>query len=380
MRDLETRLRDGLSCGVPETSATALLHDVRRGVARRRARRATGAVVLVTAAVVATSIGLQHGRSAPPPQPLHSPSATCSGDCPQPSTGRTVDVSTAGDQVFRLAVHDGCTHCATVSRRTDSGGWDRLGELLGGSADSGPAQWLRMASDGRDGWAFTPQLWSTHDGGRTWTQVTDGPGRRTIRGHQLAIGGDAVWSVWTSPAGRRQLWRSPLGVDDWERVATPTQGDLIGVLGDGAAVVHATGEGASGSVVVVRSAATSTSYPQPFTSDSTFVLGDDQVLAPHGDAVSRLRLGEGAGATWQAVSGLPRRLSGGVRLLDAERMLVGAAGGWYLVGADQTVRTDLPIQADVFEVATQSEGTSWLVTVGGALYRSTDGAHWTPVA
>jgi hypothetical protein len=372
MSDLETRLRDALASDVDATSADTLLHDVRRGVARRRARRATGAVMLIAVVVVAASIGFQHDRhQGAVPQPAHSSAAS--------PGGRTVDVSTAGDQVFRLTVHDGCSHCATVSRRAESGGWDRLGDLHGGSADFGPAQWLRMAPDGVDGWAFTPQLWATHDGARTWTKVVDGPGRSTIRGHQLAVGPTAAWSVWTSANGRRELWRTPLHSDDWRLVASGVQGDLVGVLPDGAAVLHETGEGASGAVVVVRDAATSTPYPQPFTSDSAFVLADDVVFAPHGDAISRLSLAAGSDPTWHSVRGLPEQLRGGVHPLDADRLLVATAGGWSLVTPGLAGPTDLPDRTDIFEVSTQADGTSWLVTIGGRLYRSTDGAQWTRV-
>jgi hypothetical protein len=373
MTNLETRLRDGLHGDVQQPDVDGFLAGVRRGAAWRRGRRASAGVALLVAAVIGGSVALQSGhdhRTAPQPV-THSPSPTGA------TSGRVVDLSAAGTHVFELVVHDGCTRCSTVLEHTVAGDWRRLGTMTGGSPAFGPVQHLLMAPDGRNGWAWQGSLWSTHDGGRTWRQVTDGPGRRTIRGYQVALGSDTAWSVWTSPTGRRELWQTPLGRDSWQRVSTPPQGDLIGVTSNGWVVLHETGEGASGAVDVLGPSHGWTSYPQPFTSDSWFRMGGDTVFAPHNGKVSRLSPVAVPDATWQRVPRLPRHISGGMYPLDAERVLVEAPGGWFIAEPGGTGLTDLPRRSDVFDVSSEADGTSWLVTIGGRVYSSTNALHWT---
>jgi hypothetical protein len=383
MTDLETRLRGALAEEVGSATPDDLLHDVRRAAARRRARRASGAVALVVGAIVVGSVALQHGRTQHAPEPVKPPS-TCAGECPAPLEGRVVDVAAAGNHVFRLTVHDGCTHCSTVSERTPSGDWERIGQMDGGSSEWGPVQRLLMASNGRDGWAWQGQLWSTHDGGRTWRHITRGPGRPTIRGHQVALGTTIAWSVWTGPGGRQQLWRTSIDSDSWKRVRTPQQGDLIGVLSNGWVLLHQTGEGASGAVVVLQGPQEWTHYDQPFTSDYQFEMGGDVMYAPHGgNEVARLvAIPPQDGSivpAWRPVRHLPPRADAGIAAVDSDRLLVHAAGGWFLVEPGRTVRTDLPGGAELFHVTTESHGTAWATTLSGRVLTSADAVHWTAV-
>src|SRR5262249_62149873 len=50
---------------------------------------------------------------------------------------------------------------------------------------------------GGDGGGFGPQLWATHDAGRTWTQIPTG-GRRVTA---LEARGDRAFSVWARCTG-----------------------------------------------------------------------------------------------------------------------------------------------------------------------------------
>jgi hypothetical protein len=374
MTDLETRLREGLHGDVESPDVDRFLTGVRRGVAWRRGRRASAGIAVLVAAIIGGSVALQSGhddRTAPRPA-TQSPSPT--GE----TAGRVVDLVAAGRQVFELVVHDGCTHCSTVLERTPTGDWQRLGTMRGGSARFGPVQQLLMAPDGRNGWAWQGSLWSTHDGGRTWHQVTDGPGRRTIRGHQVAVGLHTAWSVWTSANGDRELWGTPLGQDAWQRVRTPLGGDLVGVTSNGEVVLHETNEGAGGSVNVVSPPLGGRSYPQDFTSDSTFRMGGDSVFAPHGGEVSRLSPVALPDGTWQPVLRLPGRVVGGIFPLDAEHLLGQARAGWYVTEPGGSVRTDLPSRTQVLDVSSTTSGTSWMVTLRGRVYSSTAALHWTP--
>jgi hypothetical protein len=373
MSDLETRLRDALAEDVGATAPDEMLRAVRRGAALRRGRRAVVAVALTVAVIVVGSAALQHGHTRRTPEPVRTPS-TCAHTCTPAPHGRVVDLVAAGDHVFRLSVHDGCTHCGTVSERTASGQWDRLGELQGGSREWGPVQRLLMSPNGRDGWAWQGQLWSTHDGGRTWTQVTTGPGRPTIRGHQVAVGSSYAWSVFTSGDGP-ELWRTPLGSDHWQRVRAPAAEELVGVVPDGRVVLHDTGEGASGAVVVVEDTTRWQRYPQPFTSDYRFVLGGSTVYARHGSSLSELTLGTDGQPTWRSVPRLPPGFGDGLLSLDSEYLLMRGAAGWYLRTPGGTVRTDLP-HSYLVAGSTDSAGTAWVITIRGRIYSSTDATHW----
>jgi hypothetical protein len=378
MSDLETRLRDGLQGDVEHRDVDMFLTGVHRRSAWRRARHAAAGVAAVVVAIVGSSVAVQHGRDhGSTPTPV-GPTSVTSSAASQPR-GRVVDLEASGSHVFRLTTHDGCTHCNTVWERTSSGQWQRLGDLHGGSREWGPAQLLDMAPNGRDGWAWEPELWSTHDGGRTWAQVTDGPGRRTSRGHQVAIGAHAVWSVWTSPSGRMEVWRSPLGSDDWQQVPTPIQGDLVGVTSTDEVVLHETNEGAGGAVVVLGPAGTPTRYVQPFTSDVRFLMGGDSVYARHGTTASRLDTTPVGGEVrgWQPIPRLPAGAITGLVPIDVEHLLVGTRTGWWLVMPGGTVRGDLPHGTDVDRISATNDGTVWLTTYSSRVYTSTDGgAHW----
>lgn len=117
-----------------------------------------------------------------------------------------------------------------VVRKTTDGGRDW------GAVPAPPAPWsggTSVVPDGvgeiyfagsRDGWAFGPGLWSTHDGGATWRRVdTDGRAVYSLtatNGHVVAAfqachtdcgrGTPASFSVETSPAGSDD-WRSVPG-------------------------------------------------------------------------------------------------------------------------------------------------------------------------
>jgi photosystem II stability/assembly factor-like uncharacterized protein len=66
-------------------------------------------------------------------------------------------------------------------------------------------------SNANDGYAFGPELWSTHDGGMSWTRVSV-PG--TVL--ELAASGPYVFAIVSvGMHGRDELFRSPVGSDDW---------------------------------------------------------------------------------------------------------------------------------------------------------------------
>jgi photosystem II stability/assembly factor-like uncharacterized protein len=89
-------------------------------------------------------------------------------------------------------------------QHTDDGG--RTWQLVTApTTEPGRAVTHVRFADARDGWAFGPALYSTHDGGSTWT-------RRRLGGPvlDLASAGHTVWAV----AGER-VWASGVRSDRW---------------------------------------------------------------------------------------------------------------------------------------------------------------------
>ncbi|MFZ2015861.1 MAG: hypothetical protein WAV00_18760 [Nocardioides sp.] len=370
MTDLETRLRDGLGAEAAPVSADALLRDVRRGLARRRARRATGAVVLVTAAIVAGSIRLQHGRSAQPPQPAHSPSVTSTATTDAASSGRATDLVAAGASVYRLTSGGGCSACSSVWRRTDSG-WEHLHDFEV-RLDS-----LAMSADGRDGFAWGLALWATHDGGSTWTLVTAGPGRRTVFGRGIAVGDHDVWALRRSQ-GTSSSWRSALGSDTWQRVVdAPRLRDIVSlsplVSGDQVAF-QVSGEGGSGNALVVGRPGSWREVAIPFGTE-VHVRTDGTTVWASNPEPQGLRLSRLSGGSWQDLGRVDAR---SWWPLDGQRVLLQRQRA--AVFTDHGIQpTDLHPGAGIVALSRSGDGTYWLLTLSGLVLTSTDGAHWTPV-
>jgi hypothetical protein len=110
---------------------------------------------------------------------------------------------------------------------------------------------IRFA-DARDGWAFGPGLWATHDGGRTWHQVS----LRRWAVQSLAAGGGRVIAAVThclfpynSRCGRFRVYSAPVARDRWRAVpgASGTQGVMgaapspVVTIAGGTGLVTATG-------------------------------------------------------------------------------------------------------------------------------------------
>ncbi len=133
------------------------------------------------------------------------------------------------DAGWVLVADGGCTAtCAAVIYRTDDGG--ETWEILEGAEprldidrrDGGLAiePHLRFANE-RDGWMVTPDLWSTHDGGATWTLVQlDG----VVTSLEAEEG--SVHAVVLDSGGFR-IWTSTVTTDDF--VPAP----VVAPAGDG---------------------------------------------------------------------------------------------------------------------------------------------------
>ena len=70
---------------------------------------------------------------------------------------------------------------------------------------------LRFANT-LDGWAFGPELWSTHDGGTTWTRIQIAPGASVLA---LGSGNGSTHTVVYENAQDYHIVSSPIGSDNW---------------------------------------------------------------------------------------------------------------------------------------------------------------------
>ena len=164
-------------------------------------------------------------------------SAVSSGPTPAPGNFRPTSVTFVGPRtgwVIGQALTPG--HCATqfctsVARTDDAGKtWTGVPAPMTGAADgvSGLSQ-IRFL-DLTDGWAYGPQLFATHTGGRTWAQVDTGGLRVTA----LETVGDRVFAVWASCTGdgpaygasctRFTLYSASATGGTWAPVGAPTTG------------------------------------------------------------------------------------------------------------------------------------------------------------
>ena len=210
--------------------------------------------------------------------------------------------------------------------------------------------------------------------------VTGGPGRPTIRGHQVALGTTSRGRCGQAPAaasscGAPRSTPTPGSESGHASAGRPDRGSVqrLGAAPPDRRRSQRRRRRGPGSP---RRGRTTT---QPFTSDYQFEMGGDRSCTHRTvarSAGSSARSG-GPSLTWQTVSGLRRapRAAAYARSTPSG-CWCGAAGGWYLVGPDQTVRTDLPTRADVFEVA--DGDPRHLVADHGRwppVPRSSDGAH-----
>jgi photosystem II stability/assembly factor-like uncharacterized protein len=127
--------------------------------------------------------------------------------------------------------HCATQYCTSVARTTDAGRtWTGVPAPVTGPADGATGVSQIRFLDTRDGWAFGPQLFATHDGGHTWSQVvTNG-----LRVTDLETVDDRAFALFASCTGTGAafaarctgytLYSSPAATDDWTPVGPATSG------------------------------------------------------------------------------------------------------------------------------------------------------------
>lgn len=94
---------------------------------------------------------------------------------------------------------------------------------------------LRFA-DTSNGYAFGPQLWSTHDNGKTWTQVQIGG-----QVEELDIAAGYAYAI-VANDGHTSLMRSVTSADDWVKLSGLGHGPLSGLWIEGQTVIIQSGD------------------------------------------------------------------------------------------------------------------------------------------
>ncbi|HEY8046306.1 MAG TPA: sialidase family protein [Streptosporangiaceae bacterium] len=134
--------------------------------------------------------------------------------------------------------------CTSIAGTGDHGGtWHGVSAPVTG-APSGPSGVSQVRFyNTSDGWAFGPQLWATHDGGRTWTRI----GTHGLRVTALETAGQRVFAVWAQCSGggadfaagctSSALYSAAPGGDQWAPVPGAGTGSSLGTTPGSSALV-----------------------------------------------------------------------------------------------------------------------------------------------
>ena len=246
----------------PPGTFELIKRKARRRKFRKLAITAGSAAVIVAAAVTVPQVvnlpvlnpnptatpvaGAQHSTATPSAGRSTSGNASAAastavparpGPGPVPGNFRPTSVTFVGTRtgwVIGQALTPG--HCATqfctsVARTDDAGKtWTGVPAPMAGPADGASGLSQIRFLDLTDGWAYGPQLFATHTGGRTWAQVDTGGLRVTA----LETVGDRVFAVWASCTGggpayaagctRFTLYSASATGGAWAPVGAPTTG------------------------------------------------------------------------------------------------------------------------------------------------------------
>jgi photosystem II stability/assembly factor-like uncharacterized protein len=134
-------------------------------------------------------------------------------------------------------------YCTSMARTDDAGKtWTGVPAPVTGPPDGATGVGQVRFLNGEDGWAFGPELFATHDGGHTWSQVA----ANGLRVTDLETVGSRAFALFASCTGTGAafagrctsytLYSSPASADDWTPVGPATS-----KLAGGAAALILTG-------------------------------------------------------------------------------------------------------------------------------------------
>jgi len=180
------------------------------------------------------------------PAPTTSPAALAPAYGPVPPNFQPVSVtfvSTSSAWVIGQAGTPGtCANksnpyiCTSIAFTNDAGKTWHGGPAPATTGPSGArgVSGIRFL-DGTSGWAFGPELWATHDAGKTWTQVNTNGARVT----DLETAGDRAFALWATCSGGSStgfaagctsytLMTTTASSDTWTPVGGATSGLTLG--------------------------------------------------------------------------------------------------------------------------------------------------------
>ena len=225
---------------------------VHRRARHRRAMKAVtaavGAAVIIAAGVTVPQLasGLLSGHPTPPakialrpepqPMPAGGPSAlpgprlSTAGHGPPPAAGfRPLSVTFVGPSlgaVLGRAGRCGPGPCTAMAGTHDYGtNWTEIAAPPAGPPDGAAGVSQVRFFNAKNGWAYAPALYATHDGGESWHAINT-KGRRVV---DLSTVGDRAFAVlasgctgtgaqFASGCTRFRLFSTPKSADRWQSV------------------------------------------------------------------------------------------------------------------------------------------------------------------
>ena len=158
----------------------------------------------------------------PAPAASPSPSSPAAGPSAVPALGlspASVTFVSANDGWVLGKATCASGQCAAIARTADGGRtWVAVrapdAPIFPSPSDASPGISELRFADADNGWAFGPDLWSTHDGGTTWVRQTI-PG--VAAGPNVAALGTAGGTVYAVvfDGGAYRVASSPIGSDAW---------------------------------------------------------------------------------------------------------------------------------------------------------------------
>lgn len=126
--------------------------------------------------------------------------------------------------------------CLAIMRTADAGKSFTALPTPWSPTAGGPVVGELLFANARDGYAFGPGLWSTHDGGHSWRELRIGAGE------DVAAADGYVYAL-VSNSGSSELLRSPVSHDAWRVLHTPAAPTPLSGLGARGRTVLVQGRG-----------------------------------------------------------------------------------------------------------------------------------------
>ena len=202
--------------------------------------------------------------------------------------------------------HCATIYCTSMARTQDAGAtWTGLPAPLTGSPDGATGVGQIRFLEGINGWAFGPELWSTHDGGERWKQIST-DGQRVIdvetvgeRAYAIEATCTGTGTDYTTQCTSFTLYSTPAKADDWTKVGGSTTGlTASGSTSSGSSSASGAGSASNGS------ASNGTATAGNSASSAALVLTGSRgyLLAPDGTLYSGPVNGKGE---WQGQGQIP---------------------------------------------------------------------------